>query len=104
MHGAGSVVLPCFREQRTRDAWQTALVMTTKYMELEASPWVPGSPGKRQPVASNSDTAFHALLLNLKGPMMIPVGESREEMWPEGLLQERFCCPLVTFIEQQHLP
>lgn len=104
MHGAGSVVLPCSGGQRTRDAWQAALVMTTKYTELEASPCVPGSPGKQQPVASNSDTAFQDLLLNRKGPVMIPVGESREEMWPEGLLQERFCFPLVTFIEQQHLP
>lgn len=104
MHGAGSVVLSCSRGQRTRDAWQTALGMTTKYMELEASPCMPVSPGKQQPRVSNRDIAFPALLLNLKGPVMIPVGESREEMWPEGLLQERFCFPLVTFIEQQHLP
>ena len=29
-------------------------------------------------------------------------GQERK-WWPEGILQERFCYPLVTFIEQQHL-
>lgn len=89
--GAGGVILPCPRSAENQTVWSVALMMTSKYMELGSLLLGAGFSRKKD----------HPLLwirsslpsIKFEQLVMIPVGESREEMWPEGLLQERFCYP-----------